>query len=808
MIKRPLGIVAVLYACGVLIGNYLSLPLSCLIVISAVLVAGAILGRSLRLHLIRLLFLFLGWTNFTWHTAVHSPTDLRNLVSNEPQLVTIHGTLTETPQLRVYLSEEGESLRTTARLNVTAILKSSESPQPASGQIIVTTTGDLPEKNFRGQQVQIYGVLAPPPLPVAEGLFDYREYLKRQEIYFQLKTQSSNDWQIVGSPKTSPPLADRFNKWAKTALTIGRPTMDTPLHLEQALTLGDKTYLTDDITEPFTQAATYHIFAVDGLRLAILFGIFFTALRWLRVPRTICGAILIPLLWFYVDLTGWPASAIRAAVMLTIVIAGWMLKRPIDVLNSLCAAALIILIWQPQQLFQAGFQLSFSVVFCIFLVMPTFDKWVQQLLRSDPMLPEKLRPQWQINLLKPVRYFLDLSCSSLAAWLGSLPLAAYYFHLLTPVSTLANIIAVPLCTAVLISNTLALLFAGWLPFGATVFNFLGWLFMKWILATSIWFTHWPVAYQYVPAPTPFTIAAYYTIFIAIATGWLFKPEWRKWKLFALCAITLAWSGQWIHFQSQTNLTVLPLNGGSAIYLDTPGNKNDLLIDCGKEDSVQFVTKPYLRAQGVNTLPAIALTVGNVQQIGGFQLLQTSVPAKRIITSSAKFRSPVYHEILASLDTASNRRQIVDCNTAFGNWTVLHPAATNQFARAEDNALVLSGEFNGTRILLLSQLGKSGQSTLIERHPDLHADIVIAGLPEQTEPLNNSLLEIIHPALIIISDSQSPATRRANHTLRDRLGKCGIPVVYTSEVGAVKISFQQNSWKAETVAGQSWTSAQK
>src|SRR6185312_4559811 len=322
------------------------------------------------------------------------------------------------------------------------------------------------------------GVIAPPPLPVAEGLFDYREFLKRQEIYFQLKAESTNDWQLAGSPKMSPPISDRFKKWAKASLAIGRPEADTALHLEQALTLGEKSYLSEDITEPFMQSATYHIFAVDGLRMAILFGIFFKTLRWFRVPRNICSAIILPLLWFYVDLTGRPASAIRAAVMLTIVLVGWMLKRPVDVPNSLFAAALVLLLWQPQQLFQAGFQLSFCVVFCIILIMPWFDQLVQKWLKFDPLLPDELRPRWQFFLHKPIRWVCGLISSSFAAWLGSLPLAAYYFHLLTPVSTPANVIAVPLCMGVLVCNTATILFGGWLPVVASFFNFFGWLFMK------------------------------------------------------------------------------------------------------------------------------------------------------------------------------------------------------------------------------------------------------------------------------------------------------------------------------------------
>jgi len=797
--------VAVLYAGGVLLGNYLPFPLPCLLAMTGAATAAALLLPRLRQYFIWLLFLFLGWTNFTWHTAITSPTDLRVLLNEKPTLATVHGTLAETPTERIYLEDGVESIRTMARLKVTS-LQRGPTTQPASGQIEIITSG-LPSENFyRGQQVQIYGVLSAPPPPLAEGLFDYRTYLRRQEIYFELKA-GSNDWQSVGN-KISPSLNDRFSRWAKTALALGRPEMDSSLHLEQSLTLGEKTFLTDDLTEPFVRASTYHIFAVDGLRMAILFGIFFQALRWLRVPRTPRGLLLIPLIWFYVDLTGWPASAIRAAVMLTIVIIGWLLKRPSNVLNSLFAAAFIILLWQPQQLFQAGFQLSFFVVLCILLVMPIFDSFVQRILRSDPLLPDELRPRWQRILSPPSRWLLGLAFSSLAAWIGSIPLVAYYFHIITPISTLANIVAVPLCMLVLTCNSASLLLAGWLPAGAVIFNYFGWLFMKWIHSTSIWFAGWPHAYSYVAAPTVFSIMFYYALLLALVTGWLFQIKWRKWKLIALILLLTIWSAQRLHDRSTTRLTILPLNGGSAIYCDAPGVKNDLLINCGNEDAVEFVMKPYLRAQGVNALPRLALTHGAAQQIAGFEKLQTLFPIEKVVTSTAQFRSPAYRNILRLLDPTPGRRKVVNCGDAFDNWIVLHPAETNHFTRAEDNALVLSGEILDTGVLLLSDLGSAGQQELLARNTDLRADIVVAGLPDQGEPLNDAMLAASHPQLIIIADSKSPATRRASRVLRERLEKHGVPVLFTSELGAVKISLRKNQWKVETVDGPSWSGAPK
>jgi beta-lactamase superfamily II metal-dependent hydrolase len=297
---------------------------------------------------------------------------------------------------------------------------------------------------------------------------------------------------------------------------------------------------------------------------------------------------------------------------------------------------------------------------------------------------------------------------------------------------------------------------------------------------------------------------YYAIFIPIATGWLWKVEFRKWKFTALLLLLAIWCGQWVHYRSITQLTVLPLNGGSAVYFDAPGGKDDLLVDCGSEDSVDFVMKPYLRAQGVNALASAALTAGDVQQVGGFAKLQTLMPVEKVFTSSVRFRSTAYRDIVQAVEATPDRRRVVKPGGQIHNWTVLYPATTNHFARADDNALVVRGEVRGTRILLLSTLGRSGQDALLECHANLRADVVITGLPSQTEPLNDALLDAIHPALVIIADSKSPSTRHANRALRERLEKHGVRVVYTSDVGAVKISLRQNRWKAETVDGASWS----
>src|SRR6185369_4294028 len=102
------------------------------------------------------------------------------------------------------------------------------------------------------------------------------------------------------------------------------------------------------------------------------------------------------------------------------------------------------------------------------------------------------------------------------------------------------------------------------------------------------------------------------------------------------------------------------------------------------------------------------------------------------------------------------------------WTALHPSSEDNFSQADDNAVVLYGNFTGTRVLLLSQLGGSGQNLLLERSPDLRADILVTGIPLKTEPVCDALLDLVRPKVIIVTDSEFPVAQRASPKLCERL----------------------------------------
>jgi competence protein ComEC len=836
--KRPLVAVVSFYAAGLLLAQFFQPPLIALFVLSLGLLAITLAWGQLRPFLIWPLLVLVGWTNLVSHTAVLSPNDLRTLLGNDAAIATVRGNLVETPHIKIIERDDQQTGHALAQVRVTG-LRRDDNWKPANGEIIVTTPGALPGNFFAGQPVEINGVIARPSPPLAEGLFDYRDYLQTRGIFYELKTHSTNDWQLCAPILLKPPLTDRFLNWSQKTLALGLPVEDEPLRLLWAMTLGWRTAFTGDISEPFLRAGTMHLFAIDGLRIALISGMLVALLRMLQISRAWCGLIAIPLIWFYTAATGWEPSAIRASVMMTIVIGGWALKRPGDLINSLAAAAFIILLWEPRQLFEASFQLSFFVVLVIGLLLPPLNKISDRLLRHDPLLPDELLPRWRRALTATLRMLSRYFALSFAAWVGSIPLAAKYFHLFSPISTPANIIAVPLGTLALMSNLGALICGNWLPWVTELLNNSAWFFMVAMTDVSVFFTKIPGAFFYVPAPSWPEIGIYYAVLVGASGGWLFAPKRRMWGVAVLILIGIIYFWRWEQSRNETGLTVLPLNGGHCVFVDAPGRKNDWLVDCGNDSAIEFTLKPFLRAQGVNTIPRLILTCGDSRNIGGAELLNELFGVGKIYTSPVPFRSRVYREIVAEFEKppagksgwwgeslsspnlkndlgstesrptqksdAISRHQIINRGDTAGCWRVLYPDATNDFLRADDNTLVLQGNFHGARVLLLSDLGRNGQSALLERTNDLHADIVVAGLPNEGEPLCDALLDAIHPKVVVIADSEFPATRRASSELKERLAGRNVPVIYTRTAGAVTIVTRSKGWELRTMDGQKFKS---
>jgi competence protein ComEC len=244
------------------------------------------------------------------------------------------------------------------------------------------------------------------------------------------------------------------------------------------------------------------------------------------------------------------------------------------------------------------------------------------------------------------------------------------------------------------------------------------------------------------------------------------------------------------------VTTIPLNGGHAVYVQ-PRGAREWLIDCGDKNAVEFTLKPFLQTRGVNRLANLLLTHGDARQVGGVPLLMQTFPVRQAFASPVSSRSPRYHEALSDLEMKSKLHKYATNGFTFPPWTFLHPNGSDHFAFAGDNAVVTFGVFDGVRVLLVSNLGKAGQNAVMGRHPELTAEIVVAGLPGAGEPLATEWLAALRPKLIIIADSEFPSTRRATKDVARRLQRSSATVLFTRQAGAVTVEMRARVWRVQT-----------
>jgi beta-lactamase superfamily II metal-dependent hydrolase len=282
------------------------------------------------------------------------------------------------------------------------------------------------------------------------------------------------------------------------------------------------------------------------------------------------------------------------------------------------------------------------------------------------------------------------------------------------------------------------------------------------------------------------IVAYYVGLLAVFAG-------RLW-ITALAAVVLIAIPLW---REATVTTVTLLPGSGVIFVDAPWSRNDLLIDCGRERDVAMLVKPFLHSHGVDRLHGVVLTHGDISHVEGYSRLVKEFDPEVTYTSAARSRSPKYRQILRGLQTETNKWRVVAGGDQIAGWTVLHPKAREDFAKADDDAIALSKLIEGRKVALLSDLGRLGQQALVSDGADLKSEVVFAGVPNDGMALRPELLEALRPKFLVVAGNDAKA-QRALKDLRARA--TSINVIATMDERAVTVTASRRSVSIETMSG--------
>ena len=229
---------------------------------------------------------------------------------------------------------------------------------------------------------------------------------------------------------------------------------DDAYALVAAMTLGDKTAIDKDLRQTYNISGAAHVLALSGLHMGIIYAAL-TLLTFGRRRRVVTQALIVIALWAFVFLVGMPASAVRAAAMLSLYALLTLGYREKASINALAFTALVMLSISPYTLFDVGFQMSFLAVLSILVWTPIMSDWVSPALQR----------RWP-----PLRWAWGLTAVTLAAQLGVAPLIAYYFGRISTYFLLSSFVAIPAVTVIVWLALATLLVPGLTPVLTAVTN--------------------------------------------------------------------------------------------------------------------------------------------------------------------------------------------------------------------------------------------------------------------------------------------------------------------------------------------------
>jgi len=627
VIKRsPLAFLIIWYFAGIVVNSYAEIDERCWLLVSFLILTAAFIRMKNDYSILFILALMvsLGGLNHSLRTYKKS-THIGHFTD-------------ETEKNIIAVVESSESYVDDRRKIIAKDLIISELNRiRCSGKILIRVKNSN-HRYFHGDSLIFRTILREPSAKRNPGEFDYRNYLANHHI-FALAYLDENQIQVT-EPQHSFSLRRSANriKYGIQDL-IGRSMEGESAAILQALLVGVRGEISDETEQAFVDSGAIHVLAVSGLHVGYVCLAIWVITGFLRLslkPRVITTILVLAMYVLVVDVK---PSVMRAVIMASMVLVskGW--EKQVNVFNSLAAAALIQTLIDPLQLFDMGFQLSFTAVFSIVYIYR----------RLEFLLPEKIKPS-EINS-KAIKYIFQMFLVSLAALIGTVPITIFYFNRIPIISMLSNLVIIPLIGVIgALGFAQVILGSAWNWFNIAygeVENLLITLLQKIVtLFSSI-----PGAYISVAQISVGTLILLYVfIFLLINVD---KVKIRKVLVFGLLIAGNIFIWNTVFEKPQMIVTFLDVAQGDAALIQLP-NKQTILIDTGdrtfRRDYGKLVVAPFLKRQGIRQINTLILTHPHSDHIGGAPTILRNFNVKQIWESGIVAGSRIYREIHTLADS--------------------------------------------------------------------------------------------------------------------------------------------------------------
>jgi ComEC/Rec2-related protein len=601
--------------------------------------------------------------------------------------------------------------------------------------------GGLP---VTGSRITATGNFTALPEPRNPGEFNRAEWLENQGLAAAFHAARFDG--TVETPEAAR-MGAAIRKSFRERITAGLEEDSQQARVIRAVVIGEPPPDSYPLVSSFRNSGTLHVFCVSGLHVGMVAGIGWLLLGWARVPRRLAVPMLLPLIFGYAWITGHGAPAVRSSWMAALFLGAFVFRRKPDLLNALGAVLLAAMLWDGRLLFQPGVQLSYGVVAAIAIGTAWAARTFSWMTDPELYLPGRLRSRWQKAWLQLRRNVAGSLAVSLAAGIGSAPLTAVHFGLITPISVLAGVVLVPMVFVLL---SVALGSAG-------------------LSLVAPRLSH-PVNHL---------------------NGWL-----------ALACVRVADGFASVpggHFKlrrpQQALLLVYDLDyGAAAACFSAPGGKA-VLLDCGDRRSFNQQVAPSLRWHGIEP-EAVVLSHPDGGHLGGGAQVWEAFPIRQALLPVKLSRSPAYRSWLNEAPRHGIRLLTPTAGTSLpfpdgARLHILHAPDPHAVSALADNRVMITRlDWKGWRILFSSDSGAGTESRLLDAGGDLKADVIIAGSHRSDLSLGDPFLDAVSPRAIIAANPRFPIEERRRPETLDYWRSRGIRVVDQAQSGGVTLKVDE------------------
>ncbi len=806
------------------------------------------------------------------------------LKADEP--LEVFGRLDAEPELapeRIYLSIEVEKLKTLGReYNASGLVR-----------MVVPLNDEEARREFDklslayGLRLRAFGHLNDKGGYKNPGAPDFDQMLEVRGYDAVGAVKSPLLIEPIGAGKRDAILAWLYRLRARAiAATLGGFKQPASGILVAAL-FGNRYFLDRNAAEVFRNGGTFHLLVISGLHVAMIaVFVLWLAGRLFR-SRALQYALVIAVMWAYALMVGAGDAVMRAVVMLTIALIARLIHRSSIGANTLAASAIVLLLWQPRDLFNPGFQLSFlTVLMIVVIVAPVYQrmkkigewqptaktpypprtpkalKWLAEVLfwneREFRQEMSKAHIKFRLQKSAAARWFSRWRLQSALAWIvatlftttviqiGLLPLMIAYFHRVSIVSPVSNVIESALVFLLMtagafylfvhaVVGSLAVKLSG-------VVNAIGWLTVK----AGEPLLAWRKASLRVPDWGESSVAIFTAYFAAVLVLIVLINEWNPFRkgdepealrrkligrsaLFVSSGLLIALSLLLVihpfppSFQNdRLEVTFLDVGQGDAMLIVFPRGSTMLLDSGGRivfgspdeaeESEDRFVedrlgiaeaaVMPYLWRRGIKRLDWIVASHGDADHAEGFAEIVRSFEigqATKAVASRGDqfdlFDQAVRRAGLPLWCVKRNDRFVVDGVLI----EALSPSGNQESLLMSDNnqSLALRLTFGQRRFLLTGDIEKAAEEVLVNAELDLRADVLKVAHHGSRTSTTESFLRSVKPRHAVISAAEPNPYGHPHAEVVQRLLASGARLWRTSRCGAITISTDGNDLQVKT-----------